>query len=207
MSDPKKSNLSMKNRFRGYLPVVVDVETAGFNADRDALLEIAAVLLHFDDEGKLVISECYHEHIEPFAGANLDPKSLEFTGIKPFNPFRFAKNERTALENIFSPIREALKEHACQRAVLVGHNPAFDLSFINAAIERNRLNNNPFHKFTTFDTATLAALIYGQTVLLKAAQAASIDFDSNSAHSAEYDARKTAELFCKIVNTWHETQQ
>jgi ribonuclease T len=192
----------MSTRFRGYLPVVVDVETAGFNSERDALLEVAIVLLDFDNEGKLQITNSYHEHIEPFPGANLDPKALEFTGIKPFNPFRLAKHEKKALEILFEPIYEMVKMQDCQRAVLVGHNPAFDLSFINAAIERNRIKQSPFHRFTTLDTATLGAVAYGQTVLLKAAQAAGIDFDASQAHSALYDAEKTAELFCKIINQW-----
>ncbi|HAV68246.1 MAG TPA: ribonuclease T, partial [Alcanivorax sp.] len=39
---------SLALRFRGFLPVVVDVETGGFDARNDALLEIAAVLLDMD---------------------------------------------------------------------------------------------------------------------------------------------------------------
>jgi ribonuclease T len=191
----------MKRRFRGFLPVVVDVETAGFNAKKDALLEVAAVLLDFDADGQLLASETVHEHIEPFPGANLDKAALEFTGIKPFNPFRLAKNEKDALQNIFKPIKKAIKHHQCQRAVLVGHNPAFDLGFMQAAIDRTKLKS-PFHNFTTFDTATLSGVAYGQTVLLRAAEAANIEFDSSQAHSALYDAEKTAELFCQIVNQW-----
>ena len=192
----------MNSRFRGYLPVVIDVETAGFNAKKDALLEVAAILLDFNDAGELICTDEVHEHIEPFPGAHLDPKALEFTGIKPFNPFRFAKAEKQGLMDIFKPIKAALKYHQCQRAVLVGHNPAFDLNFLQAAVARCELKKSLFHAFTTFDTATLGAVAYGQTVLLRAAQAANIDFDQSQAHSALYDAQKTAELFCKIVNQW-----
>ena len=192
----------MKDRFRGYLPVVVDVETAGFDAKKDALLEVAVVLLDFDTQGQVICGTTLHEHIEPFTGANLDAKALAFTGIKPFNPFRFAKPEKIALEAIFKPIRAAISKNCCQRAVLVGHNPAFDLRFLQAAINRCHIKNNPFHAFTTFDTATLSAVAFGQTVLLRAAQAANIEFDQAQAHSALYDAQKTAELFCKIVNRW-----
>lgn len=191
----------MQQRFRGFLPVVVDVETAGFDHKKDALLEAAAILLDFDQEGQLSIQQTLHEHIEPFQGANLDPKALEFTGIKPFNPFRFAKTEKQALQTLFAPIKKAIKQHQCQRAVLVGHNPAFDLNFVQAASDRCKLKM-PFHQFTTFDTATLGAVAYGQTVLLRAAKAADIDFDPDQAHSALYDATKTAELFCRIVNQW-----
>lgn len=191
----------MQQRFRGFLPVVVDVETGGFDSKNDALLEVGAVLLDFDDDGQLICTETVHEHIEPFPGAHLDPKALEFTGIKPFNPFRFAKGEKDALNSIFKPIKSAVKQHQCQRAVLVGHNPAFDLGFLQAALERTKLKS-PFHLFTTFDTATLGAVAYGQTVLLRACEAANIDFNADEAHSALYDAKKTAELFCKIVNQW-----
>lgn len=191
----------MSRRFRGFLPVVVDVETAGFNYKKDALLECAVIILEFDDEGLLKIKSSHNEHIEPFEGANLDPKALEFTGIKPFNPFRFAKAESHALTNLFKPIQEEIKVQDCQRAVLVGHNPMFDLSFLQAAMERCKIES-PFHSFTTFDTATLSGIAYGQTVLLRAAQAAGIEFNSTEAHSALYDAQKTAELFCKIVNNW-----
>lgn len=191
----------MQHRFRGFLPVVVDVETGGFDSKNDALLEVAAVLLDFDDNGKLICTDTVHEHIEPFPGAHLDPKALEFTGIKPFNPFRFAKSEKDGLTAMFKPIKTAVKNHQCQRAVLVGHNPAFDLSFLQSALERTKLKS-PFHLFTTFDTATLGAVAYGQTVLLRACKAANIAFNADEAHSALYDAKKTAELFCAIVNQW-----
>lgn len=192
-------------RFRGFLPVVVDVETAGFNAKRDALLEIAAVLLGYDDQGKLQPIETIACHVEPFPGANLDEKSLEFTGIDPFHPFRLAKKESDALGEIFKPIRKAVKENGCTRAILVGHNPSFDLGFVNAAANRCNIKRNPFHLFSCFDTATLCGLAYGQTVLARAAMVAGIEWDQEKAHSAKYDAERTADLFCDIVNRWDST--
>ncbi len=188
-------------RFRGFLPVVVDVETAGFNAKRDALLEIAAVIVGYED-GKLRPLATHACHVEPFPGANLDQKSLDFTGIDPFHPFRMAKKEKDALVEIFKPVRQAIKANACTRAILVGHNPSFDLGFVNAAAERCNIKRNPFHQFSCFDTATLCGLAYGQTVLARAAMAAGIDWDQEQAHSAKYDAERTAELFCEIVNRW-----
>ncbi len=193
-------------RFRGFLPVVVDVETAGFNYKTDALLEIAATLLRMDEQGDLFCCETYSYNVEPFKGANLDPAALKFTGINPFNPFRMNKAEDFVLKEIFNPIRSELKETGCSRAILVGHNPTFDLNFLNAAIERNNLKRNPFHKFSTFDTATLGGLAYGQTVLSRAAQAAKMEWDDESAHSAKYDTKQTAELFCRIINRWHKLE-
>lgn len=193
----------IKDRFRGFLPVVVDVETAGMNPQKNALLEMCIVLLGTDEHGRFRPTETFFEHVLPFEGAELDQASLEFTGIDPFQPLRFALDEKKALQNLFKPIYRALKQSGCQRAVLVGHNAWFDLLFIKEAVKRTGLKT-PFHAFTCFDTATLSGLVYGQTVLAKAVEAAGIVFDTREAHSAIYDAEKTAELFCAIVNTWQE---
>lgn len=195
-------NTSIGQRFRGYLPVVVDVETAGFNAQTDALLEIAAVILRLNERGELepmAVNSC---HVQPFEGANLDPKALAFNGIDPYHPFRDALPEREALDQIFRPIRKAVRESGCKRAILVGHNAFFDLGFINAAVGRTGFKRNPFHPFSTFDTVTLAGMAYGQTVLARSVIAAGFDWDAGEAHSAIYDTEKTAELFCHIVNRW-----
>ncbi len=200
----KASHPTIDQRFRGYLPVVVDVETAGFDAGRDALLEIAAVILEMDERGRLHPTEPVSCHVQPFEGANLDPKALEFNGIDPWHPFRQALPEREALQTIFAPVRKAVKANRCRRAILVGHNAFFDLGFINAAVARTGLKRNPFHPFSTFDTVTLAGLAYGQTVLARAAAEAGIKWNGKEAHSALYDAAKTAELFCAVVNRWQE---
>lgn len=190
------------DRFRGFLPVVVDVETGGFNANTDAILEIAASILCMDDFGRLKIAETIAANIEPFAGSRIEPSSLEFTGIDLSDPERKPVSEKEAIQRIFTPVRRELRSTDCQRAILVGHNPAFDLSFVNAAISRTNYKRNPFHPFSSFDTATLGGLAFGQTVLARAVQAAGIDWDESAAHSAEYDTVKTAELFCTIVNRW-----
>ncbi len=69
------------DRFRGFYPVVIDVETAGFNAKTDALLEIAAITLKMDEQGWLTPDTTLHFHVEPFEGANLQPEALAFNGI------------------------------------------------------------------------------------------------------------------------------
>lgn len=193
--------MRLKDRFRGFLPVVVDLETAGIDPSQNALLEACIVLVSQNEEGLYYPEERYFEHILPFDGAILDKKSLDFINIDPYQPLRFAVDEKQALTNLFIPINKALKEHHCQRAVLVGHNAWFDLLFIKAACERTGIKS-PFHAFTCFDTATLAGLFYGQTVLAKAVKTAGIHFDVNEAHSAIYDAEKTAELFCTMLNKW-----
>ncbi|MCP5150502.1 MAG: ribonuclease T [Ectothiorhodospiraceae bacterium] len=203
MSSPPDSRPGpVAGRFRGFLPVVVDVETGGFDARRDALLEIAMVLVRVGDDGRWFPAETHSCHVEPFRGANLDPRALEFNGIVPDHPLRMALPESEALAKVMNPVRREVKDQQCTRAVLVGHNPAFDLSFVNAAVERTRYKRNPFHPFATFDTATLAGLAFGQTVLARAVEAAGFEWDARDAHSAIYDAERTADLFCRIVNLW-----
>ena len=187
-------------RFRGYLPVVVDFETGGFDSARDAVLEIAAVPVGFDKQGLLTPGAAVSTHVSPFPGANIDPQSLEITGIDVDNPLRGALEEREALEHIFKPIRVAMKAAGCKRAILVGHNAHFDLGFLNAAIRRTGNKRSPFHPFSVFDTVTLAGLCYGQTVLAKSMGAAGLAWNQAEAHSALYDAQRTAELFCLTVN-------
>lgn len=192
----------MCERFRGYLPVVVDVETGGFDWNRHALLEIAVVPIDLDQQGAYVCGESASAHVVPAPGTLIDPKSLEVTGIILDHPFRLAKPEREALDHVFATVRKAIKKHGCQRAILVGHNAHFDLNFLNVAVARSGHKRNPFHPFSVFDTVTLAGVAYGQTVLARAVQAAGLDWNSNEAHSAVYDAERTAQVFCKIVNAW-----
>lgn len=201
MSDAFNPN-KLKYRFRGYYPVVIDVETAGFNAQTDALLEIAVTLLKMDDDGVLGLDKTLHFHIEPFEGANLEPAALAFNGIDPNNPLRGAVSEKEAFLEIFKAVRKGMKASDCHRAVVVAHNAAFDHGFVTKAIERSGVKRTPFHPFATFDTACLSGLALGHTVLAQACKIAGIPFDNKEAHSALYDTERTAELFCHIVNRW-----
>jgi len=194
----------MADRFRGFLPVVVDVETGGFNARTDALLEIAAVTLSLNPEGLLERQETIRYHVVPFEGANIEAASLAVNGIDPHHPLRPAIDERDALQRTFREVRRTMRENRCNRAVLVGHNAHFDLGFVNQAVERSSIKRNPFHPFSCFDTATLCGVAFGQTVLARAAIAAGMDWDETQAHSASYDAEVTADLFCEVVNRYRD---
>ena len=199
-----EKEIHMSDRFRGFLPVVVDVETGGFNAKTDALLEIATVLVEFNSEGLLSRGETIRYHVKPFEGANLEAASLAVNGIDPYHPLRPAIEERDALQRTFREVRRAVRENRCSRAVLVGHNAHFDLGFVNQAVERSSMKRNPFHPFSCFDTATLCGIAFGQTVLARAAIAAGLGWDETQAHSASYDAEMTADLFCEAVNRYRD---
>jgi len=203
VNETKPARPIIGQRFRGFLPVVVDVETAGMDARTNALLEIACIPILFDENYQLVPGEAVHAHIKPFEGSKLDQRSLDFIGIDPYNPFRMAEDEKPALLRIFKSLEKTRREQGCNHCVLVGHNAHFDLGFLQAAVMRTHTKNQtPFHSFSVFDTVTLAAAAYGQTVLARACQAAGIPFSNGEAHAALYDTQKTAELFCKIVNAW-----
>jgi ribonuclease T len=192
-------------RFRGFLPIVIDVETGGFLSRTDALLEIAAVIIEIAPDGRVRRGATHAFHVQPFEGSRLDPASLEVNGIDPWHPLRPAIPEADALQRLFREIRTAIRAHGCRRAILVGHNAAFDLGFLNAAVERTGIKRNPFHPFSCFDTATLAGAALGQTVLARAATLAGFDFDNRMAHSAAYDAERTADVFCHVCNGMHES--
>ena len=200
----ENSDAFMAKRFRGFLPVVIDVETGGFDCQKNALLEVAAVILEMNSQGKLQIKESLSKNIDPFPGATIEDSALEFTGIDIYDPERMPEEEGQALREIFQPIRREVSITGCTRAIMVAHNAHFDLGFLNAAVNRTNIKRNPFHPFSCFDTSGLAGLAFGQTVLAKACEAAQIEFNNRDAHSALYDTIKTAELFCTIVNRWKE---
>jgi len=187
-------------RFRGLLPVVIDVETSGLNPATDGLLELAAVLLTVDVDGRIQRGATLSYHVEPFSGARIDQEALDITGIDPGCPLRFAIPEAQMLHRLFTAVRAELEKEKCYRAVLVGHNAWFDLSFLLSAAKRSGIRQLPFHTFTTFDTASLAGVVLGETVLARAVRKARIPFNVSEAHSAIYDVEKTAELFCYLVN-------
>ncbi len=191
----------MGTRFRGYLPVVVDLETSGFDADRHAILEMAVVTVAFTGGG-LAIQDRWARAVTPYPGSEMDPASLKITGIDPADPHRGDVEEAKAFREMFRIVRRAMKASGCHRAILVAHNAAFDQQFMQRAYLRNGLNRSPFHPFSVIDTASLAAVAFGHTVLSESCRRAGIPFDAGSAHNALYDAEKTAALFCEIVNRW-----
>jgi ribonuclease T len=197
---PLPSAKLMSRRFRGFLPVVIDIESGGFNSATDALLEVAAVLIDIDENGVLKRGVTHSFHVIPFEGSRMDPASLAVTGIDPWHPLRPSIPERDALQRIFREVRHAVRAYNCRRAILVGHNAAFDLGFLNAAVARTEIKRNPFHPFSCFDTVSLAGAALGQTVLAKASTVAGFEWDSSSAHSAYYDAERTADIFCHVSN-------
>lgn len=193
----------LKERFRKYLPVVVDFETGGFDSNSNAILEIAITLIE-EEDNQLVVGDTHRFHIEPYEGLIVEDESLKFTKINLDHPLRNAVSEEHALKELFKIINKNKNAYECSRAILVGHNAHFDSSFLNAAVERNNIKKSPFHPFSVLDTVTLGALATNQTVLARICEALDIDYDSKEAHSAAYDSDVTAKVFCKVINNYNE---
>ena len=191
----------IKERFRKYLPVVVDLETGGFDPKNNAILEIAATLIIKNEDTQLLdVGKTYRYHIEPYEGLVVEQESLDFTKINLNHPLRNAITEKDALEELFKIINSERTANGCSRAILIGHNAHFDHSFLTEAVSRNNIKKSPFHPFSVLDTVTLGALHTKQTVLARICDVLNIDYDSKEAHSAAYDSDITAKVFCKIVN-------
>ena len=191
--------MRMRSRFRGYLPVVVDLETGGFDNGIHAVLEIAAATLDFADD-RLVVGGRHRWAVTPHPDTAVEEASLKVTGIDLDDPGRGAISELAAVRALFRLVRTEVKRQGCQRAIVTAHNAHFDHGFIHAAAKRNGVKRSPFHPFSVLDTVALAAVHYGHTVLSETCGRAGIGFDAEQAHSAAYDAEVTAELFCAVVN-------
>ena len=194
----------LKERFRKYLPVVVVIETGGFDPLNNAILEIAITLIE-EIDGQLEVGDTFRYHIEPYEGLAIEKESLEFTKIDLNHPLRIAVSEKEALTDLFKIINKARNKYECSRAILVGHNAHFDSSFINESVKRNGIKKSPFHPFSVLDTVSLGVLATNQTVLARVCDSLQIDYDSKQAHSAAYDSDVTAKVFCKVVNEYKST--
>jgi ribonuclease T len=189
----------LKNRFRKYLPVIVDLETGGFNPEVNPILEIALQFVDLEENG-FVLGESVRYHLAPADGLILNKEALEFTKIELNHPLRNAVTTEEALKSICKIVNKKRSENECSRAILVGHNAHFDLSFLQTNLNRYQIKNSPFHPFSVFDTVSLGAAFTGQTVLARIAKELNINYDNDLAHSASYDAEITAKIFCILMN-------
>ena len=191
------SHSEINQRFRRFLPVVIDIETGGLDYRTAPILEIALYFLKMEN-AELQLDDYIHFHIKPFTGSQAEEKSIEFIGYES-EKIPHMEEEHTAFSSICESVKKRIIKENCVRAILVGHNAHFDLSFFNAAIKRCQLKS-PFHTFSTLDTVSTSALLFGHTVLCQACKLADIEWDNQQAHNALYDCKKTATLFCQSIN-------
>lgn len=197
---PTYAPKTIKERFRGFLPVIVDIETSGFNPEKAAILQVGMMFVTMDDQGMLHPDELLRAEIRPFPGAQIEEANIRFIGLDPFDESRGLEEESIALPRLFKAVAKRIKREGCKKAILVGHNGSFDLTFLNAAAARFNFKRMPFHPFSVLDTASLSALVYGHTVLALSCAAARIEFEEDKAHDAGYDTMMECKLFCALVN-------
>ena len=160
--------------------VVFDLETTGFSAKSDKIIEIGAVKVQ--------------------AGKIIDRFS---TFVNPEIPIPFRIEQLTSINDnmvINAPkIEEVLPKFMefCNECVMVAHNADFDMSFISANCERQGLPCD----FTIIDTVAMSRYLIiglGRYKLDSVAKALGIVLDHH--HRAVDDAECTALIFLKLCD-------
>lgn len=166
--------------------VVFDLETTGFSAEKNKIIEIGAVRV---ENGKIV---------DRFS-----------TFVNPKHPIPFEIEKLTGINDtmvLHAPqIDEALPKFLdfCKDAVLVAHNASFDTGFIAYNARLLGLTYLP----TVLDTVSLARLLLPNLNRYKldtVAKALGISLENH--HRAVDDAEATAGIFLKFVRMLQERE-
>ena len=92
--------MELSERFRGYLPVVLDLETGGFDHQVNPILELACCFVQMQDD-RLSIKGQESWNVQPVDGMVVEPASLKVTGIDLDDPHRDAMDEASVLKDFF----------------------------------------------------------------------------------------------------------
>ena len=166
--------------------VVFDIETTGFSAVTDRIIEIGAVKV---EDGKIT---------DKFS-----------TFVNPKRPIPFRITELTGITDemvIDSPDIETILPQFIEfigDAVLVAHNASFDVGFIEQNCKRQKIEAD----FTYVDTVALARVLLPALNRFKldtVAKALNISLENH--HRAVDDAGCTAEIFVKFVQMLKERE-
>ncbi len=158
--------------------VVVDLETTGGSADKDAITEIGAVKVH----GGEVLGE-FATLVDP--GTTIPPQIVQLTGIT-----QAMVSSAPRIEQVLPAFLEFAKG-----AVLVAHNAAFDIGFLRSACARHGYH---WPKPTVLCTARLARRVLTRhddaRSFRLSALAALFNADTVPNHRALQDARATVDV-------------
>ena len=164
--------------------VVFDIETTGFSAEADRIIEIGAVKV---EKGQIT---------EKFS-----------TFVNPKRPIPFRITELTSITDdmvIDAPEIEVVLPQFLEfvgDAVLVAHNASFDVGFI----EQNCKNQGLDTQFTSVDTVALGRVLLPSLSKYKldvVAKALGISLENH--HRAVDDAGATAKIFVKFIEMLRE---
>lgn len=187
----------LKKHCRGFIPIAIDLETSGSDPNKHGILEIAAIFPSFSEEG-IQIHEVFHRHVYLEDGDLIDPAATLIHRIPIEHPFRYAISVEQMLQEFSEMVRMHCDRWCARRGIMVGHNPAFDMSFLNKACEKYGIDMN-LHLYTFIDTASMGLMRHRETVLAKLCYREGLGFSQNDAHSALYDAHMTARLFWSFM--------
>ncbi len=159
--------------------VVFDIETTGFSATNDKIIEIGAVK---------VVNGSITERFSRFVNPKI-PIPLRIEELTTIND-SMVKDEKT-IDEVLPEFLQFVGD-----AVMVAHNADFDMSFIIHNAKNLGLN----HEFTYLDTVALARILLPNINRYKLDTVAkALDIKLLQHHRAVDDAGCTAEIFVKFV--------
>ena len=166
--------------------VVFDLETTGFSAETNKIIEIGAVKVEYG-----AITERFSTFVNPQTPIPYEIENL--TGI----------NDSMVLD---APVIEEVLPRFmefCRGTVLVAHNAGFDTSFIAKNCQRQGIP----YDFTAVDTVGLARVLLPELNRFKLDTVAkALDISLENHHRAVDDAGCTAEIFIKFLKMLEERQ-
>ena len=166
--------------------VVFDIETTGFSATADRIIEIGAVKVRAGE-----ITDYYSTFVNPEV-----PIPFEITKLTSITDEMVM--EAPTIDKVLPEFLEFVGD-----AALVAHNAGFDVGFIKENAKRLGLN----HKYTYLDTVALARVLLptlGKFKLNIVAKALNISLENH--HRAVDDAKATAEIFVKFIEMLKERE-
>ena len=166
--------------------VVFDIETTGFSATSDRIIEIGAVKVKAGE-----ITDYYSTFVNPEV-----PIPFEITNLTSITDDMVM--DAQTIDKVLPEFLEFVGD-----AALVAHNAGFDVGFIKENAKRLGLN----HKYTYLDTVALARVLLptlGKFKLNIVAKALNISLENH--HRAVDDAKATAEIFVKFIEMLKERE-
>lgn len=175
--------------------ILFDTETTGLSAEKERIIELAAIKYQVQDDLSLKEVGRYHQYIQP--RFLISQTIIDLTGIT---------NEQLSAYPYEEDVFEDIKNFFGNPYAISGHNVDFDIRFLNALYERN--NTEPITPVFIFDTLEFSRdLVVGTENHKLGTIAHMYGLDEGvEFHSAIEDVQVTAKLFEIFVKTYFEDE-